>query len=303
MDTKILATFLKVVELKNFLRVSEELNYAPSTITTQIKKLEEELGAPVFDRIGKKVQLTSFGEDFLPYASKIVAMEKEVHYLGNSADNMHGTLRIGIIESFFNNILIFSLPEFIKNNKDISLSLRTGITEELINMLKKGVVDIIFCINAIECDKDFKCVYRKKENMIFATASNNPILKKKRITLKDILQEPLILSEKSSRYRRQLDIMASQYDIPVNPIVEIDSTRVMRKFVEQGLGITFLPEYILRHDIAIGKIAEIPITKQADPMWFQIYYNQNKWLSPAMKEMINFVIGVCKKEIAFYEDR
>ena len=70
MELRNVKTFLKAAELDNFAKVAQELGYAPSTVSTQIQQLEEELGFPLFNRINRKVNLTTKGQEFLPYAEE-----------------------------------------------------------------------------------------------------------------------------------------------------------------------------------------------------------------------------------------
>lgn len=77
MELRNLYTFIRASELESFTKVADELGYAQSTITMQIKQLEEEIGKPLFDRIGKKVALTSVGQDILPYVNEILQYEKK----------------------------------------------------------------------------------------------------------------------------------------------------------------------------------------------------------------------------------
>ncbi len=72
MELRNLNTFLKVASLQNFTQASRELGYSQSNVSAQIKQLEQEMGAPLFDRIGRNVYLTSYGEALVPYARQIV---------------------------------------------------------------------------------------------------------------------------------------------------------------------------------------------------------------------------------------
>ena len=77
MENRNVATFIKVVEMNNFTRAAESLGYSQAAVTAQIKQLEHELGAPLFDRIGKRINLTRAGETFLPYAFRLLKAEDE----------------------------------------------------------------------------------------------------------------------------------------------------------------------------------------------------------------------------------
>ena len=204
MEIRNLITFLKAVELKNFYQVSQALGYAPSTVTMQIKLLEDELGQPLFDRINKKIKLTEFGMAFLPYANKIIAVNEEALELANKEKEPHGLVRCGSIESYLSNVLVYSLPVFAKYHPAIRVGMKQGNSEPLFKMLKQGEVDLIFCINDNLVDSDFHCVFQRPEPLIFAASRKNKLAKEKNISLEKILAQPLILSEDENGCRFQI---------------------------------------------------------------------------------------------------
>ena len=112
MDIRNIQTFIRVAELKSFTKAADELNYVQSTVTMQIQQLEKELGYPLFDRIGKKVSLTSLGMEFLTYAYEILHAVEKAETLGRNSDNAHGILRLGVSESILFGVLADFLPAF-----------------------------------------------------------------------------------------------------------------------------------------------------------------------------------------------
>ena len=99
MEYRNLVTFLRVAELQNFTKAANQLGYAQSTVTFHIQSLEEELGVTLFDRIGKKVTLTSAGEYLVTYANEMMKILTEIRQLNDSVDVMSGKLRVGVVES------------------------------------------------------------------------------------------------------------------------------------------------------------------------------------------------------------
>jgi len=291
MEIRNLVTFLKAVELKNFYQVSQILGYAPSTVTMQIKSLEDELGLPLFDRMGKKIQLTEFGQAFLPYASKIIALNEEALALTNTQKEPHGLVRCGSIESYLSNVLVYSLPIFAKLYPHISVGMKQGNSLPLFKMLKQGEVDLIFCLNEDLIDPAFYCVFQSPEPLIFAASKNNKLAKAKNITLEEILVQPLILSEASGRYRKILDALATKHGLKVNPLMGLENVGVIRRLVANNLGVTFLPEYCLKREIVQQHIVALDVQEKVQPLLLQIYYNKNKWVSPALKTFIEFIVN------------
>ena len=101
MDIQSIETFLQVASLENYTRAAEKLNFAQSTVTMQIQRLEQELGYPLFERIGRRNYLTAAGKTFLPHAAEILRLMQKVSGLGQEPQEIRGTLRIGVLESLF----------------------------------------------------------------------------------------------------------------------------------------------------------------------------------------------------------
>ena len=96
METKYLATLVTIVETGSFQKAAVHLNYAPSTVTAQIKQLEEEFGFPLFERVGRKMELTQAGRDIMPFVQSILQNAEKITSYNKSPSQLTGTLRLGI---------------------------------------------------------------------------------------------------------------------------------------------------------------------------------------------------------------
>ena len=94
-----LSTFLKIIEMNSFSAAANSLGYAQSTVTTQIKQLEDELGCVLFERLGKSISLTSAGERLITYAEKMLQLERDIRLEVTDEDNPAGVLKLGVSES------------------------------------------------------------------------------------------------------------------------------------------------------------------------------------------------------------
>lgn len=106
MELRNIVTFLQAAEKENFTHAANSLGYSQSTVTVQIKQLETELGYQLFDRVGNRISLTPRGEEFRYYANQLVSISQQIKLIPmREPENLHGTLRIGILESLFFHIL------------------------------------------------------------------------------------------------------------------------------------------------------------------------------------------------------
>ena len=112
MELRNLNTFLRITQLGSFTKAAKELGYATSTITAQIQQLEEEIGTPLFERMGRKNVLTPAGQELIPYAQQMAQLSQQIEYLGDPKQReIRGTLRIGIVESILHSLLLPLLKE------------------------------------------------------------------------------------------------------------------------------------------------------------------------------------------------
>ncbi len=152
-------TFLCVAEIGSFTGAAKQLGYVQSTVTIQIKQLEEELGTVLFDRIAKRVKLTSNGQSFMHYANQLVNISEEAKLIGKRPEKIEGSLRIGILESLLMWVLSEKLPDYYKIFPLIKVQTRTSPANELFQMLKQNELDIVYFLGKKMYSPDFICAW------------------------------------------------------------------------------------------------------------------------------------------------
>ena len=139
MELRQLITFKTIVEKGGFKKAAEHLGYAQSSVTTHIKELEEEVGKPLFDRLGKKVVLTHYGNEFLSYAIKIIDLYSQAL---NTNEEPTGDLTIGISESLTIGRIPSILLEYKKSYPKVNLSLKSIDNYNVASNLQNGDIDL-----------------------------------------------------------------------------------------------------------------------------------------------------------------
>lgn len=286
MELRQLITFSKITRLKSYLKAAEELGYAQSTITTQMQLLEKELGIKLFERIGRNMELTSKGLIFLEYAEKIIALSNEAKEAVRDTDIPKGTLKIGIVES----LCTIKLPEFLKDYHvkypEVEVIIKLGTCSDLHNMLRNNMVDFIFTLGEQIKDSDLISCMSYREPMALLASPENKLAKKKKLTLKDIANESLILTENGCSYRGVFESMFYKENLQPHLSLEIGSIETIKTFVISNLGITFLPIMTVQKELAQGKLIELDLVGYEFNMMTQILYHKNKWLTAAMNTFI-----------------
>ena len=128
MELRILNTFLKVAQLQSFSKAADSLGYSQSAITVQVQQLENELGVRLFDRIGKNVTITHYGQSFIPYARDVISSATKAAHFAVDDHELTGTLRIGSIESIITTSFSEILPLFHQRCPHVTASIYSGGT-------------------------------------------------------------------------------------------------------------------------------------------------------------------------------
>lgn len=288
-DINSIRTFVHVASLENFSMAAEEMNYAQSTVTMQIRRLEEELGFPLFERIGRKNYLTSAGQNFLPHALEILHIMQKVSLLGQESDQVSGTLRIGALESLMYSAVLDALPQFRKLYPNVDISIRIGQCTELLTLLKQNQLDFIFISSNIVSDSFSYCCFRQTAEIIFIAGANHPLAGKKKIPVEKVLSYPFIVTEASGCCYSRLHEIASQAGIELRHPVMVDNIGIIMQLLPNEQSITFLPEYSLKEKLQRGDICKLDVDIKPQTYYSQLIYHKNKWLPQYMQVFIQLL--------------
>lgn len=156
MELRQLKTFLMVGKLLSFNRAAEILNYAQSTVSVQIRALEEEFGVPLFDRLGKQVVLTEAGQALMRYARKMIDIEDETHAEVSGRAQPQGSLSIRMPQSLSGCYLPAILSKFCAHYPNVGFDINSCAYHSLEHELKSGITDVAFLLAESISARDLK---------------------------------------------------------------------------------------------------------------------------------------------------
>lgn len=286
MEIRNIESFLSIVQHKTFTKAAEELGYAQSTITMQIQQLEEELNAKLFDRIGRSVYLTSFGENFLFLAREMYNLSLEMKYLNNDPTAIRGTLRIGAIESFLLSEVDKVLIRFVEKYPNITLDIRTGSTMELYKGLSKNDFDIIFGIENEMFKNNFERIDFRSIEMSFMTKFSK---NSKKMTLKEMEDKLFILTEDESYYNEKLIEIFNERNLNIKNTIHIQSVSAILNMIKENEVISFLPTYAATRYIEDKEISIIDTDLEQLTVKVNGYVNKEKWKTPYLIYFIKLI--------------
>jgi len=287
MDQKQLVTFKTAAETLNFTKTASILNFAQSSVTAQIKALENELETPLFERLGKRLLLTQAGKEFKVYAEKIIKLNEEAKMAINGNEESSGTLNIGAQESQ----CTYRLPKILKEFKDqylnVKLVFKPAHSDEAAReQLMNGMLDVAFIMDISKPEDALTIKPLIQEDIKLVAAPNHPLASESEVHLKDIELETLLLTETGCSYRTLLENSCHSAKVyPINKF-EFGSIEAIKQCVIAGLGIAALPTMVVEQDIKNGNMVELKWDNNIPPIFTHIAWHKEKWMSPPLEDFI-----------------
>ena len=286
-DYELYRIFYIVAKNGNITRSSKELLISEPAVSKSIKNLEGYLGAPLFTRTKKGVNLTTEGITLYEYISKGIEYFKSGEAKFNELINLEsGTIRIGINTTLTKEFLMPYLETFHKLYPNINIEIRTNLTSELKSMLNEGLIDMhILNLTNEETKNDFDIIKCKTITDCFV--SNKPI--KEKISIKELNNYPLILQDKNSNTRKFLDDFANKYEITLKPKIEIGSYYLVSEFSRIGLGIGYVTKDYIKNNLDNKELFIVPIKEKIPSREIGILLNKNTTPNFSTKELIKII--------------
>lgn len=286
-DYELYRIFYIVAKNGNITRSSKELLISEPAVSKSIKNLEGYLGAPLFTRTKKGVNLTTEGITLYEYISKGIEYFKSGEAKFNELINLEsGTIRIGINTTLTKEFLMPYLETFHKLYPNINIEIRTNLTSKLKSMLKDGLIDMhILNLTNEETKNDFNIIKCKTITDCFV--SNKPI--KEKISIKELNNYPLILQDKNSNTRKFLDDFANKYEITLKPKIEIGSYYLVSEFSRIGLGIGYVTKNYIKNNLDNKELFIVPIKEKIPSREIGILLNKNTTPNFSTKELIKII--------------
>lgn len=285
MDIQNLITFMYVAEMNSFTKAAAFLGYSQSTVSFQIKQIENEFDCQLFERINHRIALTPKGEQLLEYAHRIKTLNDEIKENMTDKHIVSGNVCLASADSLCRVLLRDKFISFRNDYPNINLQLITAGTQDMFRMLDCNEADAIVTLDSHIYNTDYVVAAEEKVSVFFV-ASPDIISKTHNLSIKDIIHYPFILTEKNMSYRRILDEKLAEMSLEIKPVLEMCNTEIIADIVEQGAGISLLPDYIVNDKIKDGKLVKLDVSDIEIEVWKQLLYHRKKWVSKQLKTVI-----------------
>lgn len=294
MELRQLKTFQMVARLLSFNRAAENLNYAPSTVSTQIRNLEEEFGVPLFDRLGKRIRLTEAGQMLIKYSQKMLDIEKETMAKVSGWEEPHGSISIRIPQSIGTYLLPYVLKKFQAYFPKIGFDIGTCAYDTLEHELHTGITDVAFLLADSIPFSELKIELLRVEPLVIVSSPGHPLAQRSTMNPFDLKDLSILLPKHDCSYKMIFDEMLIEEKVGPITFMELNSVETIKKCVLQEIGVAMLPMMAIREEIEREKMAILPWPEKQLETGIIMIWHRDKWLSPTLQAFMDVAKEVMK---------
>jgi DNA-binding transcriptional LysR family regulator len=289
MEVRQLQIFRTLAEELNFTRTAEKVHTVQSNVTAQIKALEEELGVPLFDRLGRRVTLTDAGRRFQPFAEQaLAAMEQGERAIRNGTEPS-GPLRISAPESQLTYRLPRVLRTFRRRFPNVEVAFRPHMGDALAFELETGKLDLVIDMCDAPSNPAHRSIRLQTERVSLFGDSSHPLTKRRTVKPADLAGQTLLLTEAGCGYRAKLDRVLALQNIRPGNITEFSSVEAMKQCVCVGMGLALLPAIVVTRELRQNLFKALHWAGPSLDIATHILWHKDKWVSPAMAAFLELV--------------
>ncbi len=286
---KQLQTFIEVAREKSVSRAAERLFVTQPAVSMQLRQLEEAFGLSLIEPVGRNIQLTHAGHEFLIHA--IAALGKLKDLEASMAEHVgakKGRIELGIVSTakYFVPML---LVRFSKLMPGIDIALRIDNRDNILGMLARNELDLVVMGRA-PANLDCEATPFASNPLSIVAPPDHPLVRRKRMAFDILKDHPFVVREQGSGTRAAMERLFEQYEIPIKVAMEMPSNETIKQAVMAGMGLSFLSMRTVRHELAAGHLALLDISGM--PIvgrWYVTHLSQKK-LSPAAQSFKKFLI-------------
>ncbi|ETT67601.1 MULTISPECIES: LysR family transcriptional regulator [Paenibacillus] len=259
MNIENIEAFVYINHYGSFNKAAEVLYISQPTVTARIQSLERELDCKVFDRLGKQINLTDKGKQFLPYAQQILQIYQNGKYQVQAKGHIPNELRIGSTVSVSNYLMPHLMLHLKRRYPHITIKLMTASTEVLTEKLKSKELDLAFIRKIV--NPAIQTFPFCEDPISLYVHEGHRFAKAQRASLEDIRQETLVFFECGSLDWMRLHRVFESMEQPPKIEYQVDNLETAKKLVLKKAGICFLPALSVQEEVATGSLIRVDIAE------------------------------------------
>jgi DNA-binding transcriptional LysR family regulator len=260
MSLRQLRTFKAVADLSSFSLAAQQLRLSQPSVSYQVKELEEALGLPLLDRLGKRVQLTEAGSVLYGYARRALdVLDEAALELEEMRGIKRGNLRVGASTTVGIYILPAALGAFKKLHPGLVISLEIGARASVQEQVLRNELDLAIVGPALK-DPDLEITPFLTDELVVVAPAGHRLVGKRKLSLKDLADQPFVMREPASGSRLSLEKAARKAGAKLRIAMELGSNGAIKHAVESGLGLAVLSRYACALELSGGRLVELDVT-------------------------------------------
>lgn len=297
MDFDQLETFLEVARLSSFSRAAEKRFRTQPAISSQIRALEEEVGAKLLDRSGGKVSLTAAGKIFLKYAEETLESRKAVLTAIAEAERVpRGEIVVGANEGTCLHILPEVFAEFKEQYPTVAVNIKRADYARILESVIDNSVDF-GVVSLPVTDSRLTVVLIHRDELVIITPPQHPLARMKSASVADAAKFPLLIP-KAGHTRDALEELFYERKLKPQYSMELDSSELLKRFVAAEVGVGFIARSHVLEDLRAGALSVIPISDAQIRRDLALVFRKDKALSRAALAFIEIAVKLKQAQAA-----
>lgn len=281
--------FYHVAKNSSFSDAAAKLHVSQSAISQAIKNLEQKTGSQLFFRKTREIKLTSEGELLFKHIEQAYNFIKTGESKLLEAQNLeHGEIRVGVSDTICKYYLIDPIGKFIKKHPKVKIQVINRTSHQIQDILKEGIIDLGIVTLPIH-DKGIYVRNFISVEDIFVASNKFIELKNKPLTLKELSSYPVLMLDRSSSTRRNIDTLLQKKGINLVPEIELESIDLLLEFAKIGLGIAHVLKESAEPFIEKNELFKIELKEKLTLRKLGVITMKNVPLSRTTSEFINFL--------------
>jgi len=251
---------LAVARERNVTRAAAALGLSQPALSARLKALERELGTALVARSAHGVRLTDAGRALLPHAARAVeAVEDGRVRVDQVLRGGEGTLTLGAAPAVGTYVLPSMLRRFHAEHPRVSLTVRTGHSEEILDLVLRTDVDLGLIRALAHPEIESRPLF--DDELVLVVHPDHPFVAAGTVRLDAVAREPVILFDRASSYHEETYALFRQAGVVLRDVMDLDNIDAAKKMVEQRLGVSLLPRTAVAAELSSGALRTIALTK------------------------------------------
>lgn len=299
MNLQHLRYLLAVSRTGSFTGAAATMNVTQPAISGGVAELESELGVKLFHRHGRKVELTTEGRSLMNYAVRIQDLVDEASHRLTHRKAVHGeTFQFGSIDAGAIYLLPDILRDYLAANSDVQLSVQVAPSRDLAEDLLMNRSE--FAVLTLPYDHPrLETLALCSDRLILCAGASHPFSRKRSVTMNQVVKEPLILFHSDSISRRLVDEKFAESGLTPRVVMAMRSPEAMRKLVEAGVGISFLPFLTVQDALESGELKEVRVKGVNFSREIGLAWKRGRYFGPAIQGLLMAIVDKFGKSAAF----